>query len=364
MVSGSWGAPKAEAEWASASSAGTSKKLDVVPLHVPELREEFAGEGVRRVVAQELGQGREGGRLRRQRVRLLVVDHLDAMLDPPQIAVRLDEGLGGGRRHVARRGERAQGLAGRDRAQAVVLAAPDQLVVLGEEFDLPDAAAPQLDVMAGCADVGVAVMGVNAPFHLVQVENGREVQVPSPHEGRDALQEGCPRLEVSGDGAGLDQRRTLPGLAARFVVVLRSLRGHHQRRGRRVRAQPEVDPESVSVAGQLGEERHERAREADEVTLDVAARPCGDAVGIKEEDEVDVRRVIQLPAAELAEAEGDDSRAALRVVGVRRLHDPPPRQPRELRAESDRRGRFGEPRDRARHLLELPRTGDVGEGDG
>ena len=57
----------------------------------------------------------------------------------------------------------------RDAAQARTAAAEDQLLGLDEELDLADAAAPELHVMAGHDDLGMAPHGVDLPLHGVDV---------------------------------------------------------------------------------------------------------------------------------------------------------------------------------------------------
>src|SRR5438552_2375073 len=97
------------------------------------------------------------GRLPRKRSKFssawsgaAVVDHLQAMLDGAQKAISFDQLIGVGCRDMARGGERAQGLASAAQAEGGIAAAEDQLLGLGEELDLADAAAPQLDVVTQC----------------------------------------------------------------------------------------------------------------------------------------------------------------------------------------------------------------------
>ena len=67
--------------------------------------------------------------------------------------------------------------------------AQDQLLGLGEEFDLADAAAPQLDVVARDRDFAMADMGMDLPLDRMDVLDGREVEIAPPDEGRDARRE-------------------------------------------------------------------------------------------------------------------------------------------------------------------------------
>ncbi len=61
--------------------------------------------------------------------------------------------------------------------------AQDQLLGLGEELDFADAAAPQLDIVAGDRDLAMAFMGMDLALDGLDVLDGGEVQVAPPDEG-------------------------------------------------------------------------------------------------------------------------------------------------------------------------------------
>ena len=100
---------------------------------------------------------------------LRVVDHLQPVLDPAQEAVVLDQRLGRRRIDAAGGGEPAQRLAGRPDPQLGHPAAPDQLLGLGEEFDLADAAAAGLDVVPLDRDSSAALMRVDLALDRMDV---------------------------------------------------------------------------------------------------------------------------------------------------------------------------------------------------
>src|ERR1700694_5224192 len=111
----------------------------------------------------------ERNRVGRQRMGLLVRDHLQPMLDAAEeiisrfkIAPRVISDPAA----LGESGERRQGAAA---AQLRVAAAGDELLGLNEEFDLADAAAAELDVVAGDRNLGVATKGVDLPLHGVGV---------------------------------------------------------------------------------------------------------------------------------------------------------------------------------------------------
>ena len=66
-----------------------------------------------------------------------------------------------------------------------VAAAGDELLGLHEELDLADAAAAELDVVAGDRDLAVAAIGVDLPLDRVDVGDRGEVEIFAPDEGRE-----------------------------------------------------------------------------------------------------------------------------------------------------------------------------------
>ena len=78
------------------------------------------------------------------------------------------------------------------RPELGVAAAGDELLGLGEELDIADAAAAELDVVPLDRDGAVALIGMHPPLHGVDVGDGREVEIFAPDEGRE-LAAGTPR---------------------------------------------------------------------------------------------------------------------------------------------------------------------------
>src|SRR5579862_5909152 len=69
-------------------------------------------------------------------------------------------------------------------AQLAVAAAGDELLGLGEELDLADAAAAKLDVMALDRDLAMAAIGVDLLLHRMHVGDGGVVEVFAPNKRR------------------------------------------------------------------------------------------------------------------------------------------------------------------------------------
>ena len=123
--------------------------------------------------AEEAREALDALALGRQHLRLLVVDHLQPVLDRAQEAI--------GRLHVVAGGLVDPAVLGQlvERGERVAVAqmriapAGDQLLGLGEELDLADAAAAELDIVALDRDLAVPAIGVDLPLHGVHVGDAR-----------------------------------------------------------------------------------------------------------------------------------------------------------------------------------------------
>src|SRR5262249_14422958 len=143
--------------------------------------------------------------------------------------------------------EGADGRACGGLTQGRVAPAPDQLLGLGEELDLADAAAAELDVVAADGDVVMTPDGVYLPLDRMNVLDGGKVQMLAPDERTHPMEKLLARRDVAGHRAGLDHRRTLPVLAHAFVVGLGRYHRHGKRGRGRIRAQPQVGAEDIAV---------------------------------------------------------------------------------------------------------------------
>ena len=117
-------------------------------------------------------------------------------------------------------------------------AAGDQLLRLREELDVANAAAAELDVVAGDGDLAVALMRMHAPLHGVNVGDGGEVEIFPPDEGRELAEEVLAGVDVAGDDARLDQRGALPVLAEALVVGEAGVGGERDLRSAGIRPEP------------------------------------------------------------------------------------------------------------------------------
>src|SRR5665213_2948295 len=125
--------------------------------------------------------------------------------------------------------------------------AGDQLLGLREEFDLANAAAPELDVMAFHRDLAVATKGVDLALHRVHVSDRVEVEIFAPDERRELVEDGLAGRDIAGAGAPLDQHRAFPVLPHAFIVIERGRGrdGDTSRSG--IGPQPYIGTEDITV---------------------------------------------------------------------------------------------------------------------
>ena len=187
----------------------------------------------------------------RQQLRLLVIDHLQTVFDHAQEAIsgfhrvarsRVDPAV------LAQFVERNERVA---IAQMRIASTGDQLLGLCEEFDLADAAAPELDIVALDRDFAVAAKGIDLPLHRVHIGNCGEVEIFSPDERRQIVEDRLARRDIASAGATLDHHRAFPVLTDAFVIGHRRM-GRDRNAGRgRIGPQPQIGAEHVSVTGVL-----------------------------------------------------------------------------------------------------------------
>src|SRR5262249_39228720 len=148
---------------------------------------------------------------------------------------------------------------------------------------------------------------IDLALHGLQVLERPEVEVASIDERDELAEQHLAELAVAAHRPRLQPHRALPRLAPRLVVRERRGQGDRDRPFRAARTEPEVDAEAEPV----GRELTERARgflgeTAEELREGAPGRLL--AVVLVDADEVDVRAVVELLAAELPHAEDAEVR--------------------------------------------------------
>ena len=190
---------------------------------------------------------------------LLVPDHLQAVLDPAQIAVMASQSFRDVGRHPARGGECPQAFRGSPAAKSTVATAPDQLLGLQMELNGADATATELEVESG--GIEVAATATCLALHRLDVPNRVEVEIAAPDERGDPLQKALAGVQIAGDGPSPDEHRPFPVLGEARVIELGRLDRNREGSRTRIRPEPEVHAEEVAVGGALLEEVDEALRQ-------------------------------------------------------------------------------------------------------
>jgi hypothetical protein len=244
-------------------------------------------------------------------VRLRVVHGLNAVLDDAQIPIRRRQRSDGGRRQLPIAGKERQYRQQRACAQLRPAAAAYDLKRLHDELDLADAAWTELDVLGQV--LARDFLG-DEPLHLPKRVEYAVVQVAAIDERRQDIVEDVRGELDTREQPRLDVCVSLPVAAVLDEVRFERRKPDCERAARAERAQPHVDAICEAVLGALIEQLDEQLAEAKVVSLrlDLDAALDG-SVGV-EEHQVDVRREVQLDAAELTHTEHEQWQlAAVRV---------------------------------------------------
>ncbi len=258
------------------------------------------------------GQPRLVERILRQRLGLLIADRLQQILQPPQ------EQVGGAQRphllglqqpQLTHRLQRRQQ---RTPLQRRLTAAADQLKYLGDEFDFANAACAQFDVVLQAAPPHFT--GDHA-LHVAQRLDDAEIDIATEHERPQRFAQ---LLAVgvfrTAHQARLHHRIALPVAPLLLIVVFQRREAHHQWAAVAERPQPHIDTIDEAVDGLLIQRLDQPLAQAGEELgiVQLAPPALGLAVFRVGEDQIDIRREIQLATAQLAHAE-DQQR--LRLAG-------------------------------------------------
>ena len=339
------------------------EECGIVPFHGAHVGEQRIGEACLVGEAHEAGdRGAAVGVVRNPQVGL-VLDHLQAVLEPAEEAVRVDQRV---HRLLARAlggGERPERIAGRAGAQRVVAAAPDELLRLRVKLDLPNAAPAALDVVPGDVEVLAAGLGVDLPLDRLDVLDRREIEILAPDEGPQPLDHVGADRHVAGGRAHLDHGGAFPVLPVALVVLLRSPSRERERRGSRIGPELEVGAIDTAFVAALAEQGGEIAHEAVQGLRRLAPPLMPHAFGVEEHEQAELARIGKLARAEPAHAEHGQP-ARRRCILVWGCESAPRGGIPKQVVERAREHGIGEPGEGCGDPIEGPRACDVGKRDG
>jgi hypothetical protein len=234
-----------------------------------------------------------------------VVDHADAVLEPAEERVGLEERGCSRRRQERRVLQLAQHLVDIAGAERFVLVTVHELQVLDSELDVHDTAASELDIIGtGLFTGNLGFQAGPEPAHL-RSEVGGRIR-PEDHP-RDELQDGLLQRPLTGHEAALRQGLALPpGRGAVFVVGAEGLEGADERALRPAGPQARVHLVQAPLVQQARRIGYEALREPGEPGVPVFALGPDGGASI-DEDDVDVAAVPHFARAEPPEAEDGEA---------------------------------------------------------
>ena len=184
------------------------------------------------------------------------------------------------------------------------LAAMEELERRDEELRLADPAPPELQVVPAFGPGP----GVDAGLHGQDLLDDPQVERAAPDEGLELGEKLLAHRQVAGAGARLHEGVALPGAPEGLVVELGRPDAVHDGSAAPVGAEVQVHPEHHPVLGHLGETLGDELGEPGVVgEVGEGAVAGGRPVRRVHVDEVDVRREVELPGAQLAHGDGAEA---------------------------------------------------------
>ena len=189
----------------------------------------------------------------------------------------------------------------------------DHLLNLDEEFDLADSAAPALEVEARADMRALSEMVADAGRDLADLLDHAEIERAAPNERLNRVEESPAERKIAGSSAGADESGAFPGQSTRFIVRNRRVHRKCDRRDFRRWPQAKIDAFNVTVLGTLLEEFDDAAADAHRRFARIVAAAPRQCLGLEQQQQVDVRGIIELVTAQLAH--GDDRETSRLRIG-------------------------------------------------
>ena len=197
----------------------------------------------------------------------------------------------------------------------------------------------------------------------MDIGDGREIQAATPDERADRLQELRADRQIAGHRAGLDHGRAFPILPHAFVVGDRRHQGDRGRGRGRIGAQAQVGAEHISVGVPGLHQRHQPARESGhEPPHGVPGRPLGinRGGGIVQQNEVHIRRIIQLARTQFAHAQDGEPTASGWIGAIRKAQFSGVMGGAQKMRHGQGQGRLGQAGQSRGDRVQWPQIADIG----
>ena len=173
---------------------------------------------------------------------------------------------------------------------------------LREEFALPDATPPPLQIIAGAEPLPLMIMIADLTAHLADVGKLAKIEAAPPDEWLDAFEEIFAQRLVTCCCTRADEGSLLPCQRARLIIADRRFDRDGNRRHLGRGSQPHVDAEDITIFVTRGEKFDYATPNADRAIGHILAFAVRQYFGVIEEDGIDIGRIVEFLAAMLAKA--------------------------------------------------------------
>ena len=188
---------------------------------------------------------------------LLVGQHLDAVLQAPQLFVGQGQFAQHSLRDMAAIMQSLQGYQGPRTAQFGSATTEDQLLGLDIELNLADTASAQFEVYTFGGQSIVDLVNMYLSLDSVDVSDGGKVEITPPDKGLQLLQKPGGGGNVSCTGPRLDVGGPFPILTDALIIFERRRHGHGGRCRARIGSQPQIYPKHIALAGAISHQLYQ-----------------------------------------------------------------------------------------------------------
>src|SRR3546814_6884398 len=144
-------------------------------------------------------------------------------------------------------------------------------------------------------------MVADPPTDRPQLSDRAEIEAAAPHERMDGVEEIATERPVAGDAAGADEGGALPREGTRFIIRDGGVDRERDRSRFGRGAKAEVDAEDITFRIPLLQRLDHPLADTDRRLRRLLAKFHRKSGRIEQQQEVDVRGVVELPATALAE---------------------------------------------------------------
>ena len=128
-----------------------------------------------------------------------------------------------------------------------------------------------------------------------------EIERAAPDERLDLGQEPLTQRKITGARPGANECRPLPRQRLRLIIRDGRIDRQHDRRDLGRGAKPQIDPRDIAILGTLLEQFDHSPSDPHRRFPRIVAWPARERLGVEQQDEINIGRIIQFAAAQFAQ---------------------------------------------------------------